>query len=136
GVGHAGLTLRWQRGGRMLAVLVEFGRVHDVQQVLAAGQLALLAKRGADVGFATDELNLVAPSACRSHRARHRSLRCVIATHGIQRDTDHASEALFPNAAWDCWMRFARTRRPWLARRASSRLTSSASRSTRPGCYR
>ena len=47
------------------------------QQVLDAGQVALLAEGGADVGLAADELNLVAPGARGAHGAGDRRQWCA-----------------------------------------------------------
>ena len=81
----------------MLAHLDDFGRVHDLQQVLDAGQITLLAQRAADFGFSADELDLVAPRPCGAHGSRDWSRRRVISAHRIERDSDHTLTALFPN---------------------------------------
>ena len=46
-------------------------------------------ERGADVGFASDELDGIAPGAGSMNRTGHWSLWSVVATHGIQRDANH-----------------------------------------------
>jgi hypothetical protein len=69
----------------------------DVQQMADAGQVALLLQRLADFDFASDELDLIAPLARSAHGSGDWSQRRVIATHGIQRDSDHTARALLTN---------------------------------------
>jgi len=69
--------------------------VDDLQQVFDARKVALLAQRFADLGFTSDELDLVTPRARRANRSGHWSQRRVIAAHGIQRNANHNSQALF-----------------------------------------
>ena len=56
-----------------------------------------MGQRAADLDFASDELDLIAPLARSAHRSGDWSQRRVIATHGIQRDSDHTAKALFTN---------------------------------------
>ncbi len=69
----------------------------DVQQMADAGQVALLLQRLADFDFASDELDLVPPLARGAHRSGNWSQWRVIATHSIQRDSDHTATALLTN---------------------------------------
>ena len=91
------MTLRAHRRGRVLAHLDDLGGMDDVQQMADTGQVTLLLQRAADVNFASDELDLIAPLARSAHRSGDWSQRRVIATHGIQRDSDHTAKALFTN---------------------------------------
>src|SRR5579859_1414996 len=98
------MALRAHSGGRVLAHLDHFGGVDNLQQVCYLARVALLPQGFADLGCASDELDLVAPGACRADGARHWSLRRLIAAHCIQRDANHeASQALFTKRLWGCW---------------------------------
>jgi hypothetical protein len=57
--------------------------------MLDAAQVALRTQGGSHVGFASDELNLVAPGTRRAHGSSDWSQWCVVAAHGIQRDANH-----------------------------------------------
>src|SRR6267143_5122699 len=61
-----------------------------------AGQIALLVQRGAYFDFASDELDLIAPLARSTHGSGDWSQRRVIATHGIQRNSDHQASGIIP----------------------------------------